>query len=119
MFWTDWDGKLPRIERATMYGKDRRNVFNVTTVKGGWPNGLTIDYLQRRIYWIDARYELDFVHSVRNSKRILDTKVLAIRYVRIQVDSRNIKRATHYLRGEEYIDSRKIHSTLCVHWWYI
>ncbi len=55
MFWTDWDAKNPRIERATMAGYDRRTVFNVSSVQGGWPNGLTIDYLERHIYWIDAR----------------------------------------------------------------
>jgi hypothetical protein len=23
---------------------------------GAWPNGLTLDYVLKRIYWIDARY---------------------------------------------------------------
>ena len=55
MFWTDWDSDMPRIERATMAGHDRRMLFDVTLTQGGWPNGLTIDYLERRIYWIDAR----------------------------------------------------------------
>ncbi|XP_071495091.1 low-density lipoprotein receptor-related protein 1-like [Diadema antillarum] len=54
MFWTDWDAKNPRIERSTMSGQDRHVVVNINT-EGGWPNGLTIDYPEKRIYWIDAR----------------------------------------------------------------
>lgn len=54
LFWTDWDKKKPRIERATMDGQDREVLVNVQDVQGGWPNGLTIDYQQQKLYWIDA-----------------------------------------------------------------
>ena len=56
MFWTDWDAGNPRIERSTMAGLDRRVIFKVQDVQGGWPNGLTVDYLEDRVYWIDARW---------------------------------------------------------------
>lgn len=53
MFWTDW-GEMPKIERASMNGNHstrkiivKENIF--------WPNGLTIDYETKRIYWADAK----------------------------------------------------------------
>ena len=54
LFWTDWDASLPRIEAASMSGKGRRTIHRETG-SGGWPNGLTVDYMERRIVWIDAR----------------------------------------------------------------
>ena len=58
LFWTDWDSRGPRIERATMSGRNRQAIFKVDQIKnGGWPNGLTLDYIAQRIYWIDARYD--------------------------------------------------------------
>lgn len=38
-----------------MSGDGRRTIHRETG-SGGWPNGLTVDYLERRILWIDARY---------------------------------------------------------------
>ena len=59
LFWSDWDTRWPRIEKASMSGENRSLVFNVSSVpSGGWPNGLTIDYDSYRLYWIDARYVL-------------------------------------------------------------
>uniref|UniRef100_A0A6Q2Z7L4 EGF-like domain-containing protein n=1 Tax=Esox lucius TaxID=8010 RepID=A0A6Q2Z7L4_ESOLU len=54
LFWTDWDASLPRIEAASMSGEGRRTI-HIETGNGGWPNGLTVDYMERRIVWIDAR----------------------------------------------------------------
>uniref|UniRef100_A0AAZ3NRC3 EGF-like domain-containing protein n=1 Tax=Oncorhynchus tshawytscha TaxID=74940 RepID=A0AAZ3NRC3_ONCTS len=54
LFWTDWDASLPRIEAASMSGEARRTIHRETG-SGGWPNGLTVDYMERRIVWIDAR----------------------------------------------------------------
>ena len=31
--------------------------------EGAWPNGLTLDYVLRRIYWVDAR--LDSIHTIK------------------------------------------------------
>jgi low-density lipoprotein receptor-related protein 1 (alpha-2-macroglobulin receptor) len=56
LFWSDWDNSFPRIESATMSGMNRSVVFNISEVYGGgWPNGLTLDYLMKRIYYIDAK----------------------------------------------------------------
>lgn len=62
LFWTDWDKKSPRIERATMSGDDRKTLVNIKEVNGGWPNGLTLDYEALKIYWIDANS--DSIHVV-------------------------------------------------------
>lgn len=59
LFWTDWDNQLPRIERCSLAGSDRKIVVKVGN--SGWPNGLTLDYTIRRIYWIDARS--DSIHT--------------------------------------------------------
>ncbi|XP_048242332.1 low-density lipoprotein receptor-related protein 6-like isoform X1 [Haliotis rufescens] len=58
MYWTDW-GENPKIERAGMDGSKwsrteiiKENIF--------WPNGLTLDYDDSKIYWADAK--LSFIH---------------------------------------------------------
>uniref|UniRef100_A0A8D0ALX9 LDL receptor related protein 1 n=1 Tax=Sander lucioperca TaxID=283035 RepID=A0A8D0ALX9_SANLU len=62
LFWTDWDASLPRIEAASMSGEGRRTIHRETG-SGGWPNGLTVDYMERRIVWIDARS--DAIYSAK------------------------------------------------------
>nr|XP_020641437.1 low-density lipoprotein receptor-related protein 6 isoform X2 [Pogona vitticeps] len=48
MYWTEWGGK-PKIDRAAMDGSERTTLVpNV-----GRANGLTIDYVKRRLYWTD------------------------------------------------------------------
>ena len=50
MYWCDW-GTVPRIEVANMDGSGRQIL-----VKRGlhWPNGLTLDEANNRLYWVDA-----------------------------------------------------------------
>ncbi|XP_021325253.1 low-density lipoprotein receptor-related protein 1B isoform X1 [Danio rerio] len=54
LFWTDWDATFPRIEGASMSGKQRHVVFKDMDT-GAWPNGLTLDHMESRIIWTDAR----------------------------------------------------------------
>ncbi|GLH07806.1 LOW QUALITY PROTEIN: Putative vitellogenin receptor, partial [Gryllus bimaculatus] len=62
LFWTDWDVNSPRIERCSMSGQYRKTVVNVDILTdGAWPNGLTLDYALKRIYWIDAKS--DSIHT--------------------------------------------------------
>lgn len=61
LFWTDWDESEPRIERCSMAGEYRTTIKKVYEVNGAWPNGLTLDYVSRRVYWIDARS--DSIHT--------------------------------------------------------
>lgn len=59
MYWTDW-GERPKIERAGMDGsKQNRSV--IISERIHWPNGLTLDYEDSKIYWADAK--LNFIHS--------------------------------------------------------
>lgn len=51
MYWSDW-GNEGCIERAGLDGSNRQVIASYE-VK--WPNGLTIDLVGRRLYWIDAR----------------------------------------------------------------
>lgn len=77
VFWTDWGnskfllifsvifvdlitilnfvGPNPKIERADMDGSNRKSVI-VSEIF--WPNGLTIDYTDSKIYWADAKHHV-------------------------------------------------------------
>ena len=51
IFWSDW-GRTPKIERATMAGNERQLIVSTDL---GWPNGLSIDFDEEKIYWADAQ----------------------------------------------------------------
>lgn len=53
MFWTDW-GEVPKIERAGMNG-DLSTRKIIVDDKIFWPNGLTIDFNTKHIYWVDGK----------------------------------------------------------------
>ncbi|XP_065212523.1 low-density lipoprotein receptor-related protein 2 isoform X2 [Planococcus citri] len=55
LFWTDW-GENPRIERAGMDGTNRSTIIHT---KIYWPNGLTLDIANKRVYFADSK--LDFI----------------------------------------------------------
>ena len=65
MYWTDW-GKHPRIERAALDGSHRITLVNTSIA---WPNGLTIDYRSRKIYWADAKLDKIEVMNLNGSDR--------------------------------------------------
>lgn len=48
-------GPNPKIERADMDGSRRKSVI---VDKIFWPNGLTIDYTDSKIYWADAKHHV-------------------------------------------------------------
>ena len=78
LFWTDW-GQNPKIERAGMDGIGRKVIISENLY---WPNGLTLDYPNRRLYFTDAR--LDFIEfcNYDGSGR---TKVFANDHVNLYV----------------------------------
>ncbi|KAK8720648.1 hypothetical protein OTU49_013179, partial [Cherax quadricarinatus] len=51
LFWTDW-GNMSKIERSYLDGSERTVLLDEDI---GWPNGITIDYKMRRIFWNDAK----------------------------------------------------------------
>uniref|UniRef100_A0A8C4T9C2 Low-density lipoprotein receptor-related protein 2 n=1 Tax=Erpetoichthys calabaricus TaxID=27687 RepID=A0A8C4T9C2_ERPCA len=53
MYWTDW-GTSAKIERATLGGNFRTEIVNTSLV---WPNGLTLDIEEERLYWADANLQ--------------------------------------------------------------
>lgn len=79
LFWTDWDDNSPRIERCSMSGEGRRIISTSWQLSAGWPNGLTLDYTQKRVYWVDAKsdsisstkYDGSEHHVVLRNKDIL------------------------------------------------
>lgn len=50
MYWCDW-GSNPKIEFANMDGQNRQELVTRGLY---WPNGLTLDDLNNRLYWVDA-----------------------------------------------------------------
>ena len=55
MYWTDW-GDPAKIERASLDGSNRQILISGNDIE--WPNGLTIDYINRKLYWVDAKLDL-------------------------------------------------------------
>ncbi|KAK7154730.1 hypothetical protein R3I93_009623 [Phoxinus phoxinus] len=51
MFWTDW-GESARIEKSGLNGADRTALVTNNIV---WPNGITLDVLNQRLYWVDSK----------------------------------------------------------------
>lgn len=51
LYWSDW-GDVPHIGRIGMDGTNRSVVIKDRIT---WPNGLTLDFVNDRIYWADAR----------------------------------------------------------------
>ncbi|CAG4953069.1 unnamed protein product [Colias eurytheme] len=77
LFWTDWDRKNPSVSRSNLDGTNVKKLFTHPVVQ--WPNGITIDQMAERIYWVDAME--DYIASAdlngQYMKRILwhDEKV--------------------------------------------
>ena len=73
MYWTDW-GDYPKIERAFLDGTGRQVLINTSLA---WPNGLALDFEQRKIYWGDGK--LDKIEMAdmdgRNRKVIVSKEV--------------------------------------------
>ena len=73
MFWTDW-GANPKIERAGLNGNNRITLVNSSIV---WPNGLTIDLHDQKLYWADARLDkIEVMNLDGNYRRIVLDKNL-------------------------------------------
>lgn len=52
MFWSDWNEKTPKIERANLDGSGRILLVSETV---SWPNGMAIDVITNKLYWGDAK----------------------------------------------------------------
>ncbi|XP_071118978.1 low-density lipoprotein receptor-related protein 5-like [Haliotis cracherodii] len=68
LYWTDW-GAFPRIETATYDGSDRTTLVATDLI---WPNGITLDKLNGRLYWCDAKRKvIESVSLDGGSRRVL------------------------------------------------
>jgi len=85
MFWTDWAPGDPSVNRADLDGKNIKQLFKKPLVD--WPNGVTIDHIAERIYWVDAREDyiasadLDgrrFIKVIANSEYVAHPFAVAV-----------------------------------------
>ena len=65
LYWSDW-GDNAHIGRIGMDGTDRNVIIQD---KITWPNGLTLDFVNDRIYWADAREDYIAFASLDGSNR--------------------------------------------------
>ena len=65
LYWSDW-GENPHIGRVGMDGTNRSVVVEDRIT---WPNGLTLDLINDRIYWADAREDYIQFASMDGSNR--------------------------------------------------
>ena len=59
LFWSDW-GNIPKIEKSGMDGTEREVLATDNVM---WPNGISLDLVTERIYWVDAK--LHIIASVK------------------------------------------------------
>ncbi|XP_013784840.1 very low-density lipoprotein receptor-like [Limulus polyphemus] len=77
MFWTDW-GTSAKIERAGLDGSHRKGIV---TSDIQWPNGLAIDFLSKKIYWVDAKlHTLGSVDYNGDNQQIVLSSPVVLRY---------------------------------------
>ena len=53
MYWMDW-GSKPKIEKAGLDGSNRALVIATNIF---WPNMITIDYTDNRLFWTDSKLD--------------------------------------------------------------
>lgn len=56
LYYSDWNEANPHIGRAAMDGSGVTVLFKVPVVQ--WPNGLAIDFVANRLYWVDAQKDM-------------------------------------------------------------
>ena len=53
LFWTDL-GSSPKIERSSLAGENRETLVSENII---WPIDIAVDYIRKRLYWIDGHYD--------------------------------------------------------------
>lgn len=70
IFWSDWNEKQPKIERAELDGSRRKVIVSGAL---GWPNGVTLDLERSRLYWCDAKLDKIETAAMDGSERLVLT----------------------------------------------
>lgn len=78
-----------------MSGGGRHTVFKDMEI-GAWPNGLTLDHLEKRIVWTDARYTI----SASRCRGVISLPPSALR---ARVTSYDVKSRRRLIRNLERI----------------
>ncbi|XP_052233078.1 low-density lipoprotein receptor-related protein 6-like [Dreissena polymorpha] len=84
MFWTDHGDRMTGVYRAQMDGSNKRSLVLDDVV---WPNGVTLDYRTKRVYWTDGSldriYSCDYdgaerklVRQFDNSSHLMDIQLV-------------------------------------------
>ncbi|XP_025075482.1 LOW QUALITY PROTEIN: vitellogenin receptor [Pogonomyrmex barbatus] len=60
MYWSDCSSNAPHISETGMDGKNTKILVSTNIV---WPNSITIDYPNDRLYWVDAK--LQMIETIR------------------------------------------------------
>lgn len=71
LFWGDW-GKNARIERSTLAGEDRKTIISTDIT---WPNDLAIDYNNKKLFWVDAKFDALYSCDFEGGNRVLHFKL--------------------------------------------
>lgn len=123
LFWTDW-GESPRIERAGLDGSRRQTIINT---KIYWPNGITLDTPNKRLYFADSKLDyIDFCnydgtgrHQVlANSHYLLHPHSLTIYEDTIYWTDRQLNRVTStrkFRGGNQTVVSHLVSHPLGIH----
>lgn len=123
LFWTDW-GESPRIERAGLDGTKRQTIINT---KIYWPNGITLDIPNKRIYFADSKLDyIDFCnydgsgrHQVlANSHYLLHPHSLTIFEDTLYWTDRQLNRVTStrkFRGGNQTVVSHLVSHPLGIH----
>lgn len=123
LFWTDW-GESPRIERAGLDGTQRKTIIST---KIYWPNGITLDIPNQRIYFADSKLDyIDFCdydgsnrHQVlANSHYLLHPHSLTIFEDTIYWTDRQLNRVTStrkFRGGNQTVVSHLVSHPLGIH----
>lgn len=74
IYWTDWGREEAKIGKISMDGDPNTRVV-LHNLTGSWPNGITIDFTTRRIFWTDARFKVIESSNLNGSDRRLVIRI--------------------------------------------
>jgi Low-density lipoprotein receptor repeat class B. len=127
MFWTDWvssTSQKGKIEQAWMDGTNRKSLIESHLQ---WPNGLSIDYVEKKLYWCDAFLDKIERAGLDGSKR--EVCSMADCWFGLPLESHlsyTIKHSSYLVFGSSFLDPNLTQTNpsirticVCLPVWYI